>query len=268
MNSPIARMESDSIQSIGMITPAGTIEETIKQFQIYQQLKSQLGTAEDFQAIKSKDGKVKYHPNKSFVRKVQRFFNVSCEILQDEALRNADGEIEAWLVKVRAIHLGTGAFQEGDGSCSFDEKRSKRQPATLHNIRAHAVTRAKNRAILDLVGFGEVTAEEISDASGSFESIETGSSDQNLITEKQRRALFSISRRKGLSDEEIRAIISERTDKKSTRDLGRKEASALISYVKDTPLEKIREFLPQDQMESATIEDILFDELNEAVMNG
>ena len=33
--------------------------------------------------------------------------------------------------------------------------------ATIHNVRAHAITRAKNRAIADLVGFGEVSAEEI-----------------------------------------------------------------------------------------------------------
>jgi hypothetical protein len=32
---------------------------------------------------------------------------------------------------------------------------------TLHNVRAHACTRAKNRAISDLVGFGEVSAEEL-----------------------------------------------------------------------------------------------------------
>lgn len=33
--------------------------------------------------------------------------------------------------------------------------------ATIHNIRSHAHTRAKNRAIADLVGFGEVSADEL-----------------------------------------------------------------------------------------------------------
>jgi len=38
--------------------------------------------------------------------------------------------------------------------------------ATLHNIRSHAVTRAKNRAISDLVGFGEVSADELPSGAG------------------------------------------------------------------------------------------------------
>lgn len=85
--------------------------------------------------------------------------------MQDEPLRDEHGAIIAWLAKARAIHLTTGAFQDADGSCSFSEKvaRNPKQQAqmrTIHNIRAHAVTRAKNRAILDLVGFGEVSAEE------------------------------------------------------------------------------------------------------------
>lgn len=268
MSNSVQVIATDGIQPVGMITPAGSIDQAIEQFQIYQQLKSKLGSVEDFQAIKSnKDGKVKYHPNKSFVRKIQRFFNVSCEILQDEALRNPDGEIEAWLVKVRAIHLGTGAFQEGDGSCSYDEKRNKRQPATLHNIRAHAVTRAKNRAILDLVGFGEVTAEEISGDSSSFEVVDTDN-DPNLITHKQRKALFSISRKKGLSDDEIRFMIRVRTDKESTTQLDRKEASNLITYVKNTPLEKIRDSFAPEKVASEVIEDASFEELDEVVING
>lgn len=262
MSNSLQIVESEDVQPMRMITPAGTIEEAIKEFKTYQQLKQRIGTSEDFQMI---SGKV--HPKKSFVRKIQRFFNVSCEILQDEALRNPDGEIEAWLVKVRAIHLGTGAFQDADGSCSFDEKRRKNQPATLHNVRAHAVTRAKNRAILDLVGFGEVTAEEISGDPSSYEVMETGYV-RYLITDKQRRALFSISRKKGLSDDEIRVLVCERTDKESTKALERKEASQLIDYVKNTPLEKIRNSLvPQNQTDVEVIEDMDFEELDEVVMS-
>lgn len=50
-------------------------------------------------------------------------------------------------------------------SCpSFDpEFKWKRLPseATVHNVRSHAHTRAFNRAVSNLVGFGEVSAEEI-----------------------------------------------------------------------------------------------------------
>lgn len=136
-----------------MITPAGSIEDAVEQFKLYQELKEKLGTDDDFQPIAGKK-----HPKKSFVRKVQKFFNLSCEILQDEPLKD-EGKIIAWIATVRATHLPTGAYQDADGSCSFDEKAEKQ--CTIHNVRAHAVTRAKNRAILDLVGFGEVSAEEL-----------------------------------------------------------------------------------------------------------
>lgn len=162
----IERQEVQPVQS-QMIMPAGTIEDVVKQFHLYQELKTKLSTKDDFQTFKQKvkkpnggyEWKDKAFPKKSFVRKVQRFFNISCEIIQDEPLRDGSGEIIAWIAKVRAIHLGTGAFQDGDGSCSFDEKADNGK--TIHNIRAHAITRAKNRAILDLVGFGDVSAEEL-----------------------------------------------------------------------------------------------------------
>lgn len=90
---------------------------------------------------------------------------------------------------VRASHPQTGMVQDGVGACSRTEKmsfvkvydreaggkvfrkdeRGERivdevktfENASFHNIEAHAFTRATNRAIADLVGFGEVSAEEI-----------------------------------------------------------------------------------------------------------
>lgn len=137
------------------IMPAMSIEAAVEQWKQYQELKQRIGTDDDFQTIGSKK-----HPCKSFVRKCQRFFSVSCEILKDEPWRDLDGNIIGWMFTVRAIHSATGLYQDADGSCEFSEKRSANQ-RTLHNVRAHALTRAKNRAILDLVGFGEVSAEEI-----------------------------------------------------------------------------------------------------------
>ena len=95
----------------GMITPAGSIDDILAQWHMYQELKRQIGTPDDFQKIGDKQ-----HPKKSFVRKVQRFFNVSCEIIQDEPLKDEKGKPIAWLAKVRAVHQATGAFQEADGS--------------------------------------------------------------------------------------------------------------------------------------------------------
>jgi len=136
-----------------MITPGGTIQQAKEQFEQYQQLREELATDEDIVNIKGKE-----HPTKSFVRKVSRFFNLSCEIVSDKPVE-IDDEIIAWTATARASHKNTGQFQEADGSCEMSEKTGDGK--TIHNIRSHAITRAKNRAILDLVGFGEVSYEEI-----------------------------------------------------------------------------------------------------------
>jgi hypothetical protein len=163
MAKDVVKIEPEQQQSM-LIKPAGTIQEAAEQFQLYQQLKEKLATKDDFQPIRGKK-----HPKKSFVRKVQRFFNLSCEIIRDEPLKD-EGKIIAWVATARATHLQTGSFQDADGSCSFDEKNEKQR--TIHNIRAHAITRAKNRAILDLVGFGDVSAEEVNH-DGEYEQPDT-----------------------------------------------------------------------------------------------
>ena len=52
-----------------------------------------------------------------------------------------------------------GMSADGDGVCMSTEK-SERQRSE-HNVRSHAHTRAFNRAVSNLVGFGEVSAEEV-----------------------------------------------------------------------------------------------------------
>jgi hypothetical protein len=61
---------------------------------------------------------------------------------------------------------------DGTGACTQDEKGFDGKPLarSLHETRATAETRAKNRAISDLMAFGEVSAEEISDYRDAAES--------------------------------------------------------------------------------------------------
>lgn len=58
----------------------------------------------------------------------------------------------------------TGNFADGDGCCMASEKSKGRMTATEHNVRSHAHTRGFNRAVSNLVGFGEVSAGEIEDS--------------------------------------------------------------------------------------------------------
>src|SRR5262245_20682910 len=57
-----------------------------------------------------------------------------------------------------ATKSGREAF--GDGTCTASEKFKGKLKPTEHNVRSHAHTRAYNRAISNLVAFGEVSAEE------------------------------------------------------------------------------------------------------------
>jgi hypothetical protein len=69
---------------------------------------------------------------------------------------------EVW---IRAV--ANGQFGDGDGYCSADEARFKSRCGRQkleNDLRSTATTRAKNRATADLVGMGEVSAEEIAPA--------------------------------------------------------------------------------------------------------
>jgi hypothetical protein len=94
---------------------------------------------------------------KSYWRGIARAFNVSCEVVSVERIEDVDDW--GYVVTVRATLLN-GSLSDGDGACMASEKPGAGQ-ATVHNVRSHAVTRAKNRAISDLVGFGEVSADEL-----------------------------------------------------------------------------------------------------------
>jgi hypothetical protein len=52
-----------------------------------------------------------------------------------------------------------GMSADGDGVCMATEKAERQR--SIHNVRSHAHTRAFNRAVSNLVGFGEVSAEEV-----------------------------------------------------------------------------------------------------------
>lgn len=233
------------VQHSGMITPAGTIEDVLQQWHLYQELKNRIGTPKDFLEFTTKDGEKRTHPKKSFVRKVQRFFNISCDITQDEPLRDEKGNIIAWLAKARAVHLGTGAYQEADGSCSFEEKATNQR--TIHNIRSHAITRAKNRAILDLVGFGEVSAEEIvaDELEINHQPQQFSSQSSEPATQKQISKLSAVANQKGLTERALKAIIYHATKKTSRKDLTKQEASELIDTISKATKEKLTEIVNQ-----------------------
>jgi len=106
--------------------------------------------------------------DESFVKrsgwsKIATAYGLSTEILGERIDRDTNGKPMRAHAKVRAT-TGTGRFADGDGGCGIDEPRFRNPTGRQkieHDLPATAVTRATNRAISNLVGFGQVSAEEV-----------------------------------------------------------------------------------------------------------
>ena len=96
-------------------------------------------------------------PKKSAWRKLAKFYNVSTEIVGKERVDREDGSwVWHYTVKAKAPN---GQSQMGIGNCDSKEVHTDRRRE--HDSESTAHTRAKNRAISDLIGFGQVSAEEV-----------------------------------------------------------------------------------------------------------
>lgn len=110
---------------------------------------------------------------KSAWRKLARAFNISDEKICDRIIRDDDYQIISAYFEVKAI-LPNGRYGIGVGDCSIFDKINKddeEMPSNFelrkrftnaeHDVISTAHTRAKSRAIADLIGAGEVSAEEL-----------------------------------------------------------------------------------------------------------
>jgi hypothetical protein len=125
--------------------------DAVKQFEAFQELKTKLLKDDDYQTINNKP-----FVKKSGWRKLATVFNVSDEIVECERKDRADNSF-VWTFRVRAI-APNGRFSEAIGSCDSNERKFSKLE---HDVKATAHTRAKSRAISDLIGAGEVSAEEM-----------------------------------------------------------------------------------------------------------
>lgn len=91
--------------------------------------------------------------------KLRRAFDITIQQLEGEWEDLGDGAF-GYRAMVRAS-FPNGRFEDGDGYCDSLEMSKGRIEATRHNVRAKALTRAKNRATADLLGTGEVSADEL-----------------------------------------------------------------------------------------------------------
>jgi hypothetical protein len=107
----------------------------------------------DFHRIQNKD-----FIKKSGWRKFATFYNLTDVIAEENRITVDDKEF-IWKIKV-VCTAPNGRQTEGVAMCSSKEKSGAR---IEHDVYSTAHTRAKNRAISDMIAAGEVSAEEVSE---------------------------------------------------------------------------------------------------------
>jgi len=128
------------------------VDHALKEWQAYLDLTDKMLDNSDYQAIGGKRFK-----KKSAARKYARAFRITDEVMEKEITKDKNGKVTEASFLVRAT-LPDGRYTEGWGNCSRFERGFTK---ANHDIPATAHTRAKNRAIFDLIGSGEVSAEEM-----------------------------------------------------------------------------------------------------------
>lgn len=163
-----------------IVKPVENLDEVVETYEQFDELKEKLLNKSDLTKIGDN-----IHVNKSGWRKIATAFNLSVETVSHQ--RTVDDGIVRYTVVARAV-APNGKVTSSSGSCASNEsnfmeagKPNSGEPADHddyykidgkwrrlkdpkevdeHSIMATAETRAKNRAISDLVGGGEVSAEE------------------------------------------------------------------------------------------------------------
>ena len=133
------------------VLPLVSPEEASKQWQLFEALKSKLLGPDDYQTIQGK----RYIKRSGF-RKIAVYFGISDSILREERLDRDDGSF-SWRIVVE-VRAPNGRSCIGVGAC---DSRERNFAHLEHDVYATAHTRAKSRAISDLVAGGVVSAEEV-----------------------------------------------------------------------------------------------------------
>jgi len=148
-----------------VLMPMST-DDVIAGMEAYQEMLPRLLAPSDWQDA-GRDGKF---VKKSGWRKIARAFNLSVMVVSVRVERDGEG-MPTRAETIARAQAPNGQVSDADGYCSADEKRfenAKGRQKLENDLRATATTRAKNRAISDLVGMGEVSAEEVVPGGGDL----------------------------------------------------------------------------------------------------
>ena len=144
-----------------------TIQEVKKAMLFYDKVKTELLTKDDMQAIAGKQ-----FVKRSGWRKVALAFALSDRIVSEKRTDRADGSF-VWHIVVE-VSTQAGRTCTGSGACDTNERKAREAGKSAwahieHDVYATAHTRAKNRAISDMVAAGALSAEELEGATSEEE---------------------------------------------------------------------------------------------------
>jgi len=177
------RAEQPLTQAI--VTPA-EVDAVLEMIKSFENFKSKVLTDKDFATIQGKPFVMK-----SGWSKYALVCMVSTEV-REERVEERDGH-RIYHFTYRAIHRPSERYAEAVGSASEAERKEWNHPE--HDVRTLAQTRACNRSISNLVGGGEISAEEMQTSNRTRQprapsrndpekqhQIKLGSVDVNVIT--------------------------------------------------------------------------------------
>ena len=201
-------VEEKGLVSTSIIRPLVNPQEAVEAFNQYQQLKQALRGQGDFGEFTDGKGNKKEAPTKQWRSKLTRFFGITCELISEQREDLPDG---SFVIKARYRAIApNGMSMEGDGACWSETKKGGKGDL-YHNTISHAHTRAKNRAVLELVGFGEVSAEEIEDDGEGTPRTTTArvaNKSDEMMTDAQHNKIRALIQDKGSTEEQRAAYLA------------------------------------------------------------
>jgi len=216
----------------GVIKLISTKDEILLAWHNFQDLKQSFLEKSDFANISGKD-----MVKKSGWRKIQSAFGISDEIVNERKDSEENGFV--WRITVKAI-APNGRYSYGVGACASTERRFSHLD---HDVYATAHTRAKNRAISDLVGGGEVSAEELIEAEEiksspsplSYEPRQSTYNDSRKsgipASEKQKKMIWAKAKASGIVGSYFKELCSAITGKSSSTEFTMADIDAIVKAI-------------------------------------
>ncbi len=225
------------------------LQATLQKIGAFQELvRTQLREGKDYGAIPGAgDRKVLLKPG---AEKITVLLGLRSKFEIAGKVEDFESGFFAYMVRCSLVAPNGETVTEGLGQANTKERKYIKQDAyTLANT---VLKMARKRALVDAAltvgSLSDLFTQDLEDMEGIAieEPVTTyeahmqenaaryQATGDNLATDNQRKAIFAVSRKAGMTDEELKALVVERYGKASTRELSRHEASELIESLDST----------------------------------